>query len=136
MGTAEGGLVHRATIDQWLEVESQSFNPPRTILVAQLVFYPQMKLKQDGAAIRDSERKLNKVLDVYERRLSESRFLAGDEFSLADLSHLPNAHYLIGSTDRAQLFTSKKNVGRWWDEISGRDSWKRVLEMHKSPPAT
>ncbi|ONK67146.1 uncharacterized protein A4U43_C06F16450 [Asparagus officinalis] len=130
MGNTEGGLIHRASIDQWLETESQSFNPPTSTLVAQLVFYPQMKLKQDAAAIRDAERKLKKVLDVYDHRLSESRFLAGEEFSLADLSHLPNAQYLLNSTDRSHLFTSKKNVGRWWEEISGRASWKKVLEMH------
>ena len=135
MGSAEGGLAQRAAIDQWLEVESQSFNPPSSTLVAQLIFFPQMKLKQDAAAIRESERKLKKVHDVYEHRLSECRFLAGDEFSLADLSHLPNAHCLVTATDRAQLFTSKKNAGRWREEISGWASWKKVLEMHKPPSA-
>ena len=53
MGSAEGGLTQRAAIDQWLEVESQSFNPPSSTLVAQLIFFPQMKLKQDAAAIRE-----------------------------------------------------------------------------------
>nr|AHY20028.1 glutathione S-transferase [Tulipa fosteriana] len=130
-----GNPAEKASIDQWVEAEAQSFNPPSSSLVFQLVFAPRMKLKQDTSAIKESEGKLKKVLDVYERRLGESRFLAGDEFSLADLCHLPNAGYIVEESDRAQLFTSRKNVGRWWEEISSRPSWKKVLEMRKSPTA-
>ncbi|OMO50207.1 hypothetical protein CCACVL1_30573 [Corchorus capsularis] len=121
----------KASIDQWLEAEGQTFNPPSSILMLQLVFAPRMKIKQDQTLINQNEEKLAKVLEVYEKRLGESRFLAGDEFSLADLSHLPNAHYLVNATDKGELFTSKKNVGRWWGEISSRDSWKKVVEMQK-----
>ncbi|KAL6207592.1 hypothetical protein ACLB2K_018549 [Fragaria x ananassa] len=121
----------KASIDQWLEAEGQSFSPPSSVLVFQLAFAPRMKLKQDQVAIRQNEEKLKKVLDVFEERLSESRFLAGDEFTLADLSHLPNTHYLVNATDRGELFTERDNVGRWWSEISSRESWKKVVEMQK-----
>ncbi|KAL5557793.1 hypothetical protein UlMin_034004 [Ulmus minor] len=126
-------LLSKASIDQWLEAEGQSFNPPSSVLAFQLVFAPLMKLKQDPALISQNEKKLEKVLEAYEKRLGESRFLAGDEFSLADLSHLPNTQYLVTAGKRAELFTSKKNVGRWWAEISGRDSWKNVVEMQNRP---
>ena len=126
------GLLQRATIDQWIEAEAQSFNYPSSVLVFQLAFAPRMKLKQDLAAIKQNEGKLEKVLDVYEKRLEQSKFLASEEFTLADLSHLPNIQFIMG-TDREHLFTSRKNVKRWWDEISSRSSWKKVLEMQKSP---
>ncbi|KAF3669356.1 putative mediator of RNA polymerase II transcription subunit 30-like [Capsicum annuum] len=90
-----------------------------------LAFAPRMKLKQDENLIRQNEEKLKKVLDVYEKRLGESQYLAGDEFTLADLSHFPNIQYLVNGTDRAELFTSRENVGRWWGEISSRESWKK-----------
>ncbi|KAF2310160.1 hypothetical protein GH714_006993 [Hevea brasiliensis] len=122
----------KASIDQWLEAEGQSFNPPSGALVFQLAFAPRMKIPQDEGLIKQNQEKLGKVLDVYERRLGESRFLAGDEFSLADLSHLPNTQYLVAGTDRGELFTSRKNVGRWWSEISSRESWKKVVQMQKS----
>ncbi|KAK9058741.1 hypothetical protein SSX86_023583 [Deinandra increscens subsp. villosa] len=122
----------KASIDQWLEAESQSFNPPSSVLTFQLVFAPRMKLKQDEALIKLNEGKLVKVLDVYENRLGSSRYLAGDEFSLADLSHLPNTQFLVDKTDRAELFTSRKNVSRWWSEISTRPAWKKVVEMQNA----
>ncbi|KAM1387810.1 hypothetical protein ACFX2I_016007 [Malus domestica] len=121
----------KASIDQWLEAEGQSFSPPSSTLVFQLAFAPRMKLKQDEGLIRQNEDKFAKVLDVYEKRLGESRFLAGDEFSLADLSHLPNTQYLMNATDRGELITSRENVGMWWSEISSRESWQKVVEMQK-----
>lgn len=125
----------KASIDQWLEAEGQSFNPPSSTLVFQLAFAPRMKMKQDEGAIRQSREKLAKVLGVYDKRLAETRFLAGDHFSLADLSHLPNIHYLLtasNDSDTASLFGSStnSNVSRWWDEISTRDSWKKVLDLY------
>ncbi|KAF9621753.1 hypothetical protein IFM89_027607 [Coptis chinensis] len=122
----------KASIDQWLEAEAQNFNPPSSTLVFQLAFAPMMKLKQDPAIIKQNEEKLSKVLDVYEKRLGESKFLAGDEFTLADLSHLPNCQYLLSWTDRGELITSRKNVERWWGEISSHDSWKKVVEMQNA----
>jgi len=126
----------KASIDQWLEAEGQSFNPPSSTLVFQLAFAPRMKIKQDQGAIRQSKEKLKKVLDVYDKRLGETRYLAGDEFTLADLSHLPNIHYLVAAdADTADLFTSssRNNVSRWWTEISTRESWKKVIDLHPKP---
>ncbi|KAF4384184.1 hypothetical protein F8388_001422 [Cannabis sativa] len=60
----------------------------------QLAFAPLMKIKQNPYAIKENEDKLGKVLQVYDKRLGEIRFLGGDEFSLADLSHLPNINIL------------------------------------------
>ncbi|KAI7750534.1 hypothetical protein M8C21_020264 [Ambrosia artemisiifolia] len=122
----------KASIDQWLEAESQSFNPPSSVLTFQLVFALLMQLKQDEALIKQNEAKLEKVLDVYENRLGSTQYLAGDEFTLADLSHLPNTQFLVEKTDKAELFTSRKNVGRWWFEISTRPSWKKVVEMQNA----
>ncbi|XP_057796998.1 glutathione S-transferase-like [Salvia miltiorrhiza] len=127
--------LEKASIDQWLEAEGQNFSPPSSILVFQLTFAPRMKIKQDQNLIKQNEAKLARVLDVYDKRLNESRYLAGDDFTLADLSHLPNAHYLNG-TDVGELFRSRKNVERWWAEVSSRESWKKVVEMQRSPAPT
>lgn len=127
--------MEKASIDQWLEAEGQSFNPPSSVLVFQLAFAPRMKIKQDENLIKQNEAKLAKVLDVYEARLGENRYLVGDDFTLADLSHLPNIHYLVNGTQVAELFSSRKNVERWWGEISSRESWKKVVEMQTSPPS-
>ncbi|CAI0403408.1 unnamed protein product [Linum tenue] len=93
------------------------------------MFYPAVGTPTDEKAVAESEEKLGKVLDVYEQRLSESKYLAGDFFSLADLSHLPFTQYLVGPIGKEYMIRSRKHVSAWWDDISGRDSWKRVLEL-------
>ena len=73
--------------------------------------------------------KLEKVLDVYEEHLSKNKYLAGDFFSMADLSHLPLTDYLVNVAKRGKGVTSRKHVNAWWEDISSRPAWKKVLEL-------
>ncbi|XP_073001826.1 glutathione S-transferase F11-like [Typha latifolia] len=124
------GALERASIEQWLQAEAMNFDPLSSELVFHLAFAKPLGIMPDQAKIERNAKKLSVVLDVYERRLAENDYLAGDEFTLADLSHLPNSHYLITKTERGhELFASRKNVQRWWRAISTRSSWKQVVEM-------
>ncbi|KAG5229263.1 glutathione-s-transferase theta, gst [Salix suchowensis] len=103
------------------ELPPADLQPDTPHLVASaLGFAPDEKL------IKESEEKLAKVLDIYEERLSRSRYLAGDFFSLADLSHLPFTQYLVGPMKKEFMIRSRKHVSAWWDDISSRPSWKKV----------
>ncbi|KAK1303429.1 Glutathione S-transferase F11 [Acorus calamus] len=129
------GAMERSLVEQWLQAEVQTFDPPTSALIFQLAFAPHLKVQQDLDVIEQSEKRLLEVLNAYEKRLEESKYLAGDEFTLADLTHLPNAHHIVNSTEKGYLIKSKKNVNRWWEAISNRPSWKRVIEMRNEPPA-
>ncbi|XP_008780593.2 glutathione S-transferase F10-like [Phoenix dactylifera] len=130
------GVLERATIEQWLQAEARMFDPPSSTLVFHLAFATPLGLHPDQSLIERNEKKLADVLDIYESRLGEDEYLAGDEFTLADLSHLPNAHYLVTKTERGRkLFTSRKNVARWWKAISDRPSWKRVVQIQSEHPS-
>ncbi|TYG70339.1 hypothetical protein ES288_D05G305700v1 [Gossypium darwinii] len=74
-----------------------------------------------------------KVLDIYEERLSKNKYLAGDFFSLVDLSHLPFTQYLVGQMGKEYMTTSRKHVSAWWDDISSRPSWQKVLQLYAPP---
>ena len=50
-----------------------------------------------------------KVLDVYETRLSKSKYLGGDCLSLADFNHLPNVQCLL-RTSLKKLWTSPNKL--------------------------
>lgn len=126
--------MERASIEQWLLTEAQSFDPPSSALVFHLAFAPLAGLEPDDDVVEQSKKKLEKVLDIYEQRLEESSYLAGDKFTLADLSHLPNANNLMKIPTCRPLLESRKRVRGWWDRISNRTSWKKVVEMQKGPP--
>ncbi|CBI27362.3 hypothetical protein VitviT2T_005150 [Vitis vinifera] len=122
-------LEEKAVVDQWLEVEAHNFNELVYTLVMQLVILPRMGERGDLALAHTCEQKLEKVFDVYEQRLSKSRYLAGDSFTLADLSHLPAIRYLVKEAGMAHLVTERKSVSAWWEDISNRAAWKKVMEL-------
>jgi GST-like protein len=71
-----------------------------------------------------------RIFDVADKRLSESRFLAGDEYTIADMANFPwLAPFTTGQIyNDAKTFLSideYKNVGRWVDEIMARPAVRR-----------
>lgn len=122
-------IEERGLVEQWLEVEAQNFHPHVYNLSLHILFAPALGFPPDEKLIKESEEKLGKVLDVYEERLSRSKYLGGDFFSLADLSHLPFTQYLVGPMNKEHMIRSRKHVSAWWDEISNRPSWKKVLQL-------
>ncbi|XP_010549801.1 PREDICTED: glutathione S-transferase F12-like [Tarenaya hassleriana] len=130
-GTALLGksLEQRAIVDQWAEVEAQYFNPLVQPIVINLVVKPKFGYPCDDVLVADLRSKLEKVLDVYETRLGPNRYLAGDEFTMADLTHMPPMRYLMDETGLSRLVKDRLNVNRWWEEISARPAWIKLMEM-------
>ncbi|URD77798.1 Glutathione S-transferase [Musa troglodytarum] len=120
-----GTLAERAAVDLWLEVESQQFGPPIAALVYEALIKPMLGGATDAAVVEAQAAKLEKVLDVYEARLAQSKYLAGAEFTLADLNHIPYTNYLM-KTPKASLVTSRPHLLAWWQDVSSRAAWKKT----------
>jgi glutathione S-transferase len=181
------GALERASIEQWLQTEAQSFDAPSAEMVYSLALLPPNLPKQqndnggsgfsnssgrerDAMGVGDAstgskqraagggwpaanqnqsqqkeeemvrlfeqrKKDLEKLLDIYEQRLEEARYLAGDNFTIADLSHLPNADRLASDPRSRRLFETRKNVSRWWNDVSSRDTWQYVKSLQR-PPST
>ena len=100
-------VAEEAVVEQWCQVESQQFNPPFYAIIEQVFINPMKGLgSTDDAVVESNVQKLGKVLDVYEERLSKSKYLAGNFFSLADLQHLPYLHYLVTAVEKGYLLSS------------------------------
>ncbi|CAN6561462.1 unnamed protein product [Malus baccata var. baccata] len=119
-----------AIISLWSEVEAQKFDPAATKLTYELAIKPMFKMTTDAAVVEENEAKLAVVLDVYETRLAQSKYLAGESFTLADLHHLPTIHYLMG-TQSKKLFESRPHVLAWVADITARPAWNKVVAQQK-----
>lgn len=78
-----------------------------------------------------------RIFDVADRRLADSRFLAGDDYSLADIANFPwLAPFTTGEIyNDAKTFLSiddYKNVARWVQEIAARPAVKRGRIVNKT----
>ncbi|XP_030947682.1 glutathione S-transferase-like [Quercus lobata] len=112
----------------WMEVEAQQYDPAASKLGSELAIKPMLGMSADTAVVEENEAKLAKVLDVYESRLAQSKYLGGDCFTLADLHHLPTLHYLFG-TQVKKLFDSRPHVSAWVADITARPAWLKVLAL-------
>ncbi|CAN6284066.1 unnamed protein product [Urochloa humidicola] len=142
------GALERASVEKWLQAEAQSFDAPSAALAFHLALAPRLvgvsssspaapdhnvndgdddEEARRAAAVAESERRLLRVLDVYDDALGRSAYLAGDDFTLADLTHLPGAHGVARSARGRALLDSKGNVAQWYAAISARPAWRQVV---------
>jgi len=117
-----------AIMGVWSEVESYHFDQVASKLVWELGIKTLFGIPLDPKIVEENEAKLDSILDVYEKRLSESKYLGGDSFTLVDLHHLPSLYYLMKSQSK-KLFESKPFVSAWVADITARPAWSKVLAM-------
>ncbi|PIA65413.1 hypothetical protein AQUCO_00100716v1 [Aquilegia coerulea] len=115
-----------AVVVVWTEVESQEYNPPISSLVYELHIKGMYGMTTDQTVVDAQSEKLGKVLDVYESRLTENKYLAGNFYSLANQNHIPYTYFLM-KTSAASLINSRPHVKAWWEDISSRPSFQKVL---------
>ncbi|KAL3725417.1 hypothetical protein ACJRO7_030441 [Eucalyptus globulus] len=117
-----------ATVSVWMEVEAHQFDPAVSKLHRELVYKSKIGMATDAAVVEENEAKLAKVLDIYEARLSQSKYLGCDCFTLADLHHLPALTSLMG-TPVKKLFDARPKVSAWVADIMARPALAKVLAM-------
>ncbi len=65
------------------------------------------------------------MLDVLDKQLGQSEFLAGSSFSIADITPITR---FVSFTDH-EWFTSRPNLSRWVKTVSSRPATKKALEL-------
>ena len=119
----------RAVIEQWISVETSYYNAAEK-LVGELFFKPVFyKIQPDATVVAAEDVRLHEALAVLNKRLGESKFLAGEDFTVADIVYMPYTGYLLQIAQYANVLDKYENVARWWKDISGRAAWQKVLAM-------
>ncbi|THH04270.1 hypothetical protein EW145_g5645 [Phellinidium pouzarii] len=123
-----GDLRKIALFEQAVSIEGGNFYPYASGLATEKVFKPMGGLKGSDERAAEYAQTLEAKLKVYEVILGKQKYLAGDEFTLADIMHIPYGSLITGSAGFEALSGPKAtpNVSRWWADISSRASWKAV----------
>lgn len=103
-------------------IDSYGYGPMIGGVVAYHLF-PDFVGGKNEVAHQDGLAKSHKVMAELMRIKGSSRYLAGDEVSLADLYLAPIFNY-IAMTPHFEEFTSLPGVGEWWSCASTLDSFK------------
>ena len=123
-------ISHYAIMAIGMEVEAHHFDPVASKLAWEQVFKLFYGMTTDQAVVEEEEAKLATVLDVYEARLKEFKYLAGETFTLTDLHHIPVIQYLLG-TPTKKLFDERPHVSEWVAEITNRPASQKILQWDK-----
>jgi len=98
-------------------------------------FYAYAPIKIEYAIDRFSM-EAKRQLDVLDRRLAEARFLAGDEYTIADMANWAwYGQFVLGRLYNAAEFLeadSYSNVVRWAKEIDERPAVKRGRMVNRA----
>lgn len=91
----------------------------------QLGFFKRQAAEQMPLAIARFQTESERVLAVLEGVLGKRRFVAGDEFTIADIVHFG----WLWRRDFAGIdFEATPNIARWYGDIDARPAVKRAIE--------
>ncbi|KAF5967522.1 glutathione S-transferase [Fusarium bulbicola] len=123
-------IADLATYEQAASVEYSYFDPTVKTLAYEKIFKGFMgRGDPDRATVERLEIDLAKVLEHYEKVLSHSEYLAGSQFSLVDIYHIPWFQFLprLGLQDE---ITKRPALSAWWTRVSDRPACKDLTASH------
>ena len=112
-------------MEQWLSLEHGTITPEFATIVFQRVFATRYGKTTDEAVVKAAADKVAQGLDIMDAHLAKNEYLAGDEFSLADVFFIPYFALAL-NTPEATLITSRPHIDAWFKKITARPSWAKV----------
>ncbi|THH04271.1 hypothetical protein EW145_g5644 [Phellinidium pouzarii] len=121
-----GDLRKIALFEQAVSVENNNFYPYASGLAQEKIFKPAKGAPSSEERATENFKALEEKLEVYDVILGKQKYIAGDEFTLADILHLPYGTLITAQLGFKALEgpDAKPNVARWWADITSRASWK------------
>jgi GST-like protein len=113
--------LQRLIVEQWFFYGTSTFTP----LAQQYGFYTHRNPEKVPAAQKHYDTVFRDLLGVLERQLADNAFLAGDNYSIADISCYPDVH-VQGVPDIG--LEDMPNLARWHDTIAARPAVQRAWE--------
>ncbi|KAK9289659.1 hypothetical protein L1049_007817 [Liquidambar formosana] len=81
--------------------------------------------------LKRSKEHLVRLLDEVETKLSETAYLAGEEFTMADVMLIPVLARLVLLNLEDEYIGSRPKIAEYWNVIQQRPSYKKVKSMLK-----
>lgn len=112
----------RYTALQWLMFQMGGVGP----MFGQANHFRQYAEAEHEYATNRYTREAGRLYGVLDRRLSETQYLAGDEYSIADIATFP---WTREPDRRGQDIADFPNVGRWLEELKQRPAVQKGVEV-------
>jgi GST-like protein len=117
-------MCARHTVSQWLMFQMGGVGP----IFGQFMHFKRAAPPGSDYGLARYTSEAKRLFGVMENRLSQSRYLGGDTYTIADVATWPWARYneIIG-LDMAR----HPNLGHWLDEIMARPAGQKMVKVQK-----
>ena len=112
----------RWTCVQWLMWQMGGVGP----MFGQANHFRAYAVEKIAYAIERYTNEANRLTHILDNRLGEARYLAGDEYSIADMAVFP---WMRGAEKRGINMGEYPNAQRWFDEIDARPAVRRGVQV-------
>jgi glutathione S-transferase len=116
-----------ARVEQWVSLGNVEFDK---VMIRQYVVgyaFPKEPGKPDMAAIADAAQRMKPQIDVLDREVGKTGYLAGDGFTLADINILPMLFYVNRFEEGKALLAGAKNLAAYMQRHFERDSFRKSM---------
>ena len=119
---------------EWLYWQVGSLGP----MLGQLGFFAVRSKDKAPLAIDRFTEEADRLLGVLDRRLGEARYLAGDDYTIADIACYP---WMVGATTMMQevladTLAGKAGIERWMAELGERPAVQRGMAIKVPTPGS
>jgi len=121
-----------AVVEQWVSLGNVEFDK---LMMRQYVVgyaFPKEPGKPDMKAIKTAAEKMKPQIDVLDRAVSKTGYLAGDSFTLADINILPMLFYVNRFDEGKAMLGAAKNLSAYMERHFARPSFQAAKP---APPA-
>ena len=116
-------LKRRADVNRWLLWEGATWFPSCYVYLVEYVVKPLLKAEPDEAVIAKEAPNWHRLADILDKRLATSRWLVGDEPTIADIAVAAPMHLHKGQ--RLPL-DDHPNLKRWMADIEQLPCWQKT----------
>lgn len=85
---------------------------------------------KDPETLRRSEDHLEKILDEADEKVSQTAYLLGEEFTLADIVLVPLLSRLVLLNLKNKYVATRPHLAKYWNLVKKMPSYKKVQTQY------
>lgn len=117
----------RHTTIQWLMWQMGGLGP----MMGQLGWFVVSDKAQTATAVERYTKETERLLNVLDKRLGETAYVAGENYSIADMAIYPwIEQYRVRVKDYVEpMLQARPNILRWLEQIGAREAAQRGMAL-------
>jgi len=123
-------LEKRATVAMWSDFAAIHVNGAMGRILFNRVFFQLANVEKDERSLKDGISFLDRFLPICDKQLSQNKYLAGEDLSLADIT-------LLSSLDPAEVtqvdLSSYDNIVKWRNDLKAQDFYTKCYKEYGEP---